>query len=353
MENKIICGIQQIGVGVPDVEKAWRWYRTFFGMDVPVFQDAAEAPFMTKYTGGTVHSRTATLAVNLMGGGGFEIWQYTSRTPEAAAFDINLGDLGIFCARIKSPDVQAAFNVHQKLASRQELSLVNDPSGASHYFIRDPYGNFFQVVEGKEWFQKGKKVTGGPAGCMIGVSDVEKARTLYSDILGYDYVVYDEEGIFEDLKALPGGDKKFRRVLLTHREPRKGSFSRLFGFTSIELVQVQNRKPRKIFADRFWGDLGYIHLCFDMKRMDALKEECEAKGFPFTADSKDAFDMGQASGRFSYIEDPDGTLIEFVETNKIPIMKNIGWYFDVGKKDPEKPLPDMLLKMLGLSRVKD
>jgi hypothetical protein len=166
-------------------------------------------------------------------------------------------------------------------------------------------------------------------------------------------LVYDEEGTFDDLAHLPGGKKKVRRVLLTHKEPRKGSFSRLFGFTSIELVQVKNRKARKIFADRYWGDLGFIHLCFDVKKMDLLKAECEGKEFPFTADSKDAFDMGQASGRFSYIEDPDGTLIEFVETNKIPIMKNIGWYFDVGKRDPEKPLPDTLLKMLGLGKVKD
>ena len=353
MNKKIICGIQQIGIGVPDVETAWKWYRQFFGMDVPVFQDAAEAPYMTRYTGGVVQSRTATLAINLTGGGGFEVWQYTSRTPEPPSFQIQVGDLGIFCPRIKSRDVHQAFEKHRRMAEGQTLQLLEDPSGSPHYFIRDSYGNLFQVVEGKDWFTKEKKTTGGPAGCMIGVSDIEKARSLYSDILGYDSPVYDEEDSFDDFALLPGGEKKCRRVLLNHSEPRKGSFSRIFGSTSIELVQVKNRAAKQVFADRFWGDLGYIHLCFDVKHMDSLKEECEAKGFPFTADSNDAFDMGQASGRFSYIEDPDGTLIEFVETNKIPIMKNIGWYFDVGKRDPEKPLPDFLLKMLGLGRVKD
>ncbi|MBL4735729.1 MAG: hypothetical protein JKY18_10430 [Flavobacteriales bacterium] len=87
--------------------------------------------------------------------------------------------------------------------------------------------------------------------------------------------------------------------------------------------------------------------------MNAIKEECESKGFPFTVDSGDVFDMGEASGRFSYIEDPDGTLIEFVETNKIPIIKKIGWYLTLNKKNPEKPLPRWILKMLSFNRVKD
>ena len=42
----------------------------------------------------------------------------------------------------------------------------------------------------------------------------------------------------------------------------------------------------------------------------ALAEECKAKGFPFTVDTGDTFDMGEAAGAFSYTEDPDGTLIE-------------------------------------------
>ena len=31
--------------------------------------------------------------------------------------------------------------------------------------------------------------------------------------------------------------------------------------------------------------------------------------------------MGDAAGQFAYIEDPDGTLIEFVETHKVPLVK--------------------------------
>ena len=90
--SPIIAGIQQIGIGVPDVHKAFQWYRVHFGMDVPIFEEAAEANLMLPYTGGMAHKRHAILALNMRGGGGFEIWQYTSRTPQPPQFEPALGD---------------------------------------------------------------------------------------------------------------------------------------------------------------------------------------------------------------------------------------------------------------------
>jgi hypothetical protein len=64
------------------------------------------------------------------------------------------------------------------------------------------------------------------------------------------------------------------------------------------------------------------------------------------------FGMGDAAGHFVYIEDPDGTLIELVETHRIPILKKIGWYLNLKKRNPLKPLPDFMLKTLAWSEVK-
>jgi catechol 2,3-dioxygenase-like lactoylglutathione lyase family enzyme len=66
-----ITGIQQVGIGVADLQGAWTWYADHFGFDVPAFNDAAEAPFMTRYTGDAVQRRQAALAINMHGGGGF------------------------------------------------------------------------------------------------------------------------------------------------------------------------------------------------------------------------------------------------------------------------------------------
>ena len=83
------------------------------------------------------------------------------------------------------------------------------------------------------------------------------------------------------------------------------------------------------------------------------KNRLHTEGYPFTVDSANSFDMGEAAGRFAYIEDADGTLIEFVETHKVPILKSIGWYLNLTKRRPEKALPRWMLRALGLNSVKD
>jgi catechol 2,3-dioxygenase-like lactoylglutathione lyase family enzyme len=354
--EKIICGIQQMGIGVPDVQEVWKWYRTFFGANVRVFEEAAEAPLMIRYTGDKVQSRTATLALSMDGGGGFEIWQFTSRNTEKATFDIQLGDFGLYSCRIKSRDVKASYDYFKSKGADIQGALSSSPNGKPSFFVKDPNGNIFHVVEGDGWF----KDTGHPskcgtvAGSMIGVSDIERSLTLYRDVLGYETVEYDETGTFEDLAALPGGKGQFRRVLLCHKELRKGPFARLLGPTKIELIQSLDRTDcKRIFENRFWGDWGFIHLCFDIQGMEALQKECESKGFPFTVDSGDTFDMGEAGGRFSYIEDPDGAWIEFVETHKVPIMKKLGWYIHLKNRKPGKHLPNWMLRTMGMNKVKD
>ncbi len=351
--EKIISGIQQIGIGVTNVYEAWKWYKENFGMDIRIFEDNTVAELMLPYTGGKPRKRHAALAMNLTGGGGFEIWQYSERTPQAPEFELQLGDLGIISAKIKSPNLKKAYETFKA----RNLNVIGDLY-ADHFFIKDLYGNIFQVINDSIWFRKENKLTGAVAGAIIGVSDIDQAKKVYSHILGYDEVVYDDQGVFDDFKPLPGGNQKFRRVLLKASKVRYGFFSRLFGNSYIELIQVLDREPQKIFKNRYWGDLGFIHLCYDISGMETLKKDCELKGFPFTVDSSvkhnedNSFDMGEAAGHFSYIEDPDGTLIEFVETHKIPIMEKFGWYLNLKKRDRKKPLPNWMIKALRFSKVK-
>jgi len=350
----IISGIQQMGIGVKDVHEAWTWYRKNFGFDIPIFEEAAEANLMLPYTGGKPQSRHAVLAYNLQGGGGFEIWQYTSRTPVNADFDIHMGDLGIFITKIKTPNAQEAFDFFKKKDEKIITKVVKSPDGKEHFFMKDPYNNIFELVEFDDWYKKTvDRVTGGVGGAVIGVTDIEKSKEFYSKILGYDTVVYEEEGVFEDFNGILGGEGKFKRVLLRHSEARKGHFSAMLNYSEIELVQSLDRDVKKIYDNRFWGDLGFIHLCYDITGMAEMKQRCESLGHPFTVDSANSFDMGEAAGHFSYIEDPDGTLIEFVETHKVPILKKLGIFLNLRKRNPEKPLPRFIINSLQLMRKKD
>ncbi len=354
MEKFLISGIQQVGIGTENLQNSWKWYASMFNVDVKILQDDTVAERMLLYTGNVPQRRTAAIAVNIQGGGGFEIWQYAERKPLKRDFEIQVGDLGVFVAKLKSRNVSA---FHKEVSAKYEKvsPLYTTPNGVQSFYILDPFDNYFQVIQDNYIYIDEKNNTGGCVGVSIGVTNIEASLKLYCDVLGYDIKVYDETGQFPDFEFMAGGHATYRRVLLHHSEKRKGPFSQLFGSSEIELVQPLDRVPRQIYKDRFWGDPGFIQICFDVINMKALKKFCTEKGFPFTIDScpdGDIFPMGDASGHFTYIEDPDGTLIEFVETHKIPVLKKIGLFINLKKRNREKPLPKFMLKLLALNKVK-
>lgn len=354
MSSKI-NGIQQLGVGVENVHEAWKWYREHFAMDIKMFEEEATAELMLAHTGGKPRTRHAVLALNMQGGGGFEIWQHTGKKPEPCPFEIQLGDLGINIGKIKTAKVKAAYEQFSK-SGLDLLDVVHaDPIENKHFYLKDIYGNMWEVINDKNIFRKKEKsVSGGILGAVIGVKNMEDSLKVYQDILGYDQIVYDKTGIFTDFKGVPGGKNKFRRILLKHSDVKSGAFSPFFGQSVIELVQVLDREPRNIYEGRIWGDPGFIHICFDINGMDGFREKTKNLGHPFTVDSAGAmetFDMGEAAGNFAYIQAPEGTLIEFVETHKIPLLKKLGWYIDFRKRG-NHPLPNWMLKMFRFMRVK-
>ncbi len=354
MMGYIISGIQQIGIGVPDLHEGFEWYRKNFGMDIRIFEDESTAELMLPYTKGKPRERHAILVMNMRGGGGFEIWQHKGKDPEFADNDPLLGDYGIFVTKLKTSNIEESYLTVKNKNNTVLSKIESAPNGKKHFFVKDLYGNIFQFIEEKSFFHKTKSFfNGGAFGAIIGVSDINKALPVYKDILGYETIVYDQIDCFDDFHSLPGSNGKFRRVMLKHAQPRSGSFSRLLGDSQIELVQAIDSQRKSIFQNRMWGDPGFIHICFDIKNMHELKNICRQKGFPFTVDSSDNFNMGEAAGHFSYIEDPDGTLIEFVETYRIPIIKKIGWYINLKKRNPEKPLPNWILRSLKSNRVKN
>ena len=349
MDSFLISGIQQIGVGTTDFRKSWNWYIEMFGIDVKILEDDTVAERMLPYTGGVPQQRHACIAVNIQGGGGFEIWQYSKRKPEPCPFKIAAGDLGVFAAKLNCRDVKA---FHKQISAKWQDCTIPEtlPDGTPCFYVKDLFGNVFQIVENKKVFIDQGKLTGGMAGAVIGVTDMDKSVKFYSEVLGYNILISDTTGPFSTNNPMPEADKQYRRVILKAPE-RKGAFAELFGDSTIELVQALERSPRKIYEGRYWGDPGFIQVCFDVTNMKALGKFCESKGHPFTVDScpdGERFDMGDASGHFTYIEDPDGTLIEFVEAHKVSIIKKLGLAIDMGKRNPEKPLPKLLFRLMGL-----
>jgi catechol 2,3-dioxygenase-like lactoylglutathione lyase family enzyme len=320
-----INGIQQIGIGVEDAKTVFNWYKNNLGFDILVFEDKSEARLMTAYTNNEVMSRYALLAMNMLGGGGLEIWQFTERAPKAQEDSFKLGDLGINMMKLRTTNTKLAY-------------------------IEDPWHNWIHLVKDNYQFCNTKTGKGGVLGAVLGVAHMEKSLRFYKTIFGFDLVLSDTEGVFSEFQKLPGGRSKFRRVLLTRSEKKVGGFGKLLGPIQLELIQDLDNVHSKIYENRLWGDLGYIHLCFDVVGMDALKKTSEDLGYSFTVDSSDSFDMGKAAGRFGYVEDPDGTLIELVETHRVPIVQKLGLYINLNKRNAKRPLPNWIVKAMKIHR---
>lgn len=350
MKEKVICGIQQVGIGVSDVIEAWKWYYDQFGYDIKIVDDEGVAERMLPYTSGKPQPRRAIMAFNIRGGGGFEIWQPKGRALNYPATPVQLGDFGILMAKIKTPDIAKAYATFKE----RQLNLLSEPTtspfGCRQFFMKDPYDNLFQVEEDDYVFVNKQRITGGANGVVLGVSNMDKSVDFYGKLLDYDKIVFDQTDTFADLRCISSGDRRLRRVVLERSKPIEGPLSRIMGTSHIELIQGAESIGKKRYESRLWGDPGFIHLCFDVRNMDAVEAQAERLGHPFVCDSGKDFDMGDANGHFTYVEDPDGTLIEFVETFKVPISKKLGLAINLSNKDDHKPLG--IFRALQFAKVK-
>ena len=219
----MISGIQQIGIGTVDFRKSWNWYIEMFGVDVRILEHDTVAERMLPYTGGKPQKRHASIALNLQGAGGFEIWQYSERKPEPCPFKIAAGDLGIFAAKLNCRDVHAFY---KEISARWKDCTEPEafPDGSPYFYVTDLYGNIFQIIENKDIFIEQRRLTGGMAGAVIGVTDMERSVRFYKEVLGYETVKCDFTGPFSSHEIMPEAGKKCRRVILTAPK-RRGAFA--------------------------------------------------------------------------------------------------------------------------------
>ena len=87
--------------------------------------------------------------------------------------------------------------------------------------------------------------------------------------------------------------------------------------------------------------------------MLGLGEKLNSIGHGFTCDSSNGLHMGKTRVHCTYVEDPNGTLIELIEVYKIPLIEKWGLFMDLQNRPPYKPIPKWMMKMSRFTRVKD
>ncbi|TXC77131.1 VOC family protein [Luteibaculum oceani] len=310
---QFFSGVQQIGIGVEDASKAYDWYKNKFHFSLKFFDDVATASLMTDYTGNKAEKRRAILALKKAGGGGLEIWQFKDRKPVAQPIITpqSLGILGAICGDLPRTEISA------------------DVLWTGSLGVKDPFGNVFVA---------GSDIPGGKAGirgAVIAVSDLKVSESFYCDLLGFKKF-REEEHLWDGIPC---------QVNSYVLEGKPALFSGLLGSMELKLVAVEIDAKKHHFENRYWGDQGFIHLCFECPGMDKFADRANDSGYGLKVDSAESFGMSDAAGRFGYIEDPDGTLIELVETHKIPVSKKLGLSLDLNKYK-SKPIPAWILKAI-------
>ena len=88
------------------MDKSLKLYRKLFGLNVPFFDAVAAAPLMDSHCGGETITKRASMVLNHQGGCSVEVISPTSFTPRGPVFDLAIGDLGIGCTTVKTPDIR-------------------------------------------------------------------------------------------------------------------------------------------------------------------------------------------------------------------------------------------------------
>lgn len=344
--NMAISAIEQIGVGVSDIDIAAEFF-AHLGFRMSIFDSTSYATVMAPYTGGVPHLRRAKFVLNPYGGGGFELWQFLDRPPQQCDHIIEIGDLGINAVKLKCNNVELLHaNLCHDFPHWHISPLSALPDNEPFFWLTDPFGNHFQIISGKLYKKKyfGKPQCGGVCGVIVGVNDMNKAVHFYTKALDFEVVWEEKDSTFK----LPNScEKRVHRIILNKKSGPVGLFSEFSGHMTIELVQNLDHISQSIFNNRYWGDLGFIHICFDVASMDAQKAHALKHGYTCSVDSQNSFNMGEAKGLFVYYEDPDRTLIELVEATEISICPSIGLSINLSKRK-KKPLPRWFFSLLFL-----
>ncbi len=317
----MIHGFQHAGIGVKDVRKSFAFYRNFLGFRVKLNDHEEELSQMEPIIG-AVERMHVIMAMNLSGGAALELVQHTSSKPLAIEGGINWHDIGYLSTGVK------AYLIEELVEELSEKGLVMDTpvieisakKGGIYKiaFLKDPDGIPVELMETPETrFLTRKPRLGGFSHVTLGVTDIERSIDFYSNVMGFSEVLWEIEYPPEELSSITGG-AAYKEIMLERSAFTPGPLPLEGGM--IRLVQATDRKGKRIYEGRRWGDVGIMEMAFDVTDINGSFAEIADKGAELLCEPT-RIDMGSGSiGSFAYVKDPDDNIIELVEVEKLAFL---------------------------------
>ena len=320
----MINAMQHVGQGVRDVDTTFKFYKTHFGFKVKL-NDLTVASKEMERVIGSVETMRMMMAINAKGGGIIELIEHKSRpiTPfpkEGGYGNYGIVEVGYGVRNIEQVVSDFKAKGVQFLTPVCELEL-NNGRRWRYAYLKDPDGLPLQLTED---LQPGsprptKAEVYGAVHVGIGVSDIGRSKEFYKSVLGFDRVLYDFEGTIKEMEPVAGFSLRVKLAILERSQPPVGSMAKVLPRGVIKLFECLDRKGKHIYDGRCWGDPGCMEVCLDVSDLMATVAEMKQKGIKIYLPPVE-IDMGSGSkGLAAYIQDPDGTTVEFVE------VKSVAW----------------------------
>ena len=137
------------------------------------------------------------------------------------------------------------------------------------------------------------------------VSDVERSRRFYTDVLGF-------ETVFE----IDFDDATTAKVMGLPSAKFKGVFMKRDGMR-IELIGFTDPPPDRTVRKRKSNEIGHSHLSFYVTSLDEALAELRAHGVPIDAETRQVLPSGIEC---CVVRDPDGFPIEIVQTPTLALL---------------------------------
>jgi lactoylglutathione lyase len=137
------------------------------------------------------------------------------------------------------------------------------------------------------------------------VSDVERSRRFYTDVLGF-------ETVFE----MDFDDAMTAKVMGLETARFKGIFMKRDGMR-IELIGFSDPPPDRTVRARRSNEIGHSHLSFYVTSLDEALAELRAQGVRVDDETRQVLPSGIEC---CVVRDPDGFPIEIVQTPTLDLV---------------------------------
>lgn len=223
---------------------------------------------------------------------------------EARTVRPNLWDPGATTLILEVRDIDSAFAAIRKsgaLFVTLSAAPVKIGRGVRSVFIRDPDGYLIQVIQASPEAIAKTPVGSTVVGAAIGltVADMAKERAFYQNILGFDISGGSRRGGDKEMLALIGL-KKGRMYRSDANIPGTRARVEFYEFQKVRGVPLRLRIQ----------DPGAPQLQLAVRDLDPLMQQAKEAGVTFV--SVGAKPIQRAFGRFIFVLDPNGVLVEFV-----------------------------------------